>query len=127
MLPMLLEPGDTLAPTSDPAVHRAGDDLLLRLYPRGSGEQITLEDGTVARSTVAADRIELRVTGAVQRLYQVDAPLAGAPRGVVLDGRPLPRLAGNAASSAIGWRYDAAHHMVSVTARLASGTLIADS
>ena len=56
LLPTLADPGDTLAPATDPAVRHAGGDLALRIYPGGGGEQITLADGTLLATQVGGRR-----------------------------------------------------------------------
>ena len=117
LLPTLADPGDTLAPATDPAVRRAGDDLALRLYP-GGGEQITLADGTQLSAQVSAHATRLRLAGPARR-YRVTLPLVRPPRGVALDGHPLSR---GGASPA--WRYDARTGLLHVDLRAGRGMLV---
>ena len=118
LLPTLGDPGDTLAPATDRAVRRAGDDLALRLYPGGGGEQITLADGTVLAAQVGASETRLRIAGPARR-YHLTLPLAHMPRGVALDGH---RMARGGASPA--WRYDARDGLLQVDLRVSRGTLV---
>jgi len=116
LLPTLADPGDTLAPATDPAVRRAGDDLALRLYP-GGGEQVTLADGTVLAAQVGASETRLRIAGPARR-YRLTLPLAHAPRGVTLDGHPMPK-----GGTSPAWQYDARAGLLQIDLRAGRGTL----
>ena len=117
LLPTLADPGDTLAPATDPAVRRAGDDLALRLYP-GGGEQVTLADGTVLAAQVGASETRLRIAGPARR-YRLTLPLAHAPRGVTLDGHPMPK-----GGTSPAWQYNARAGLLQVDLRVSRGTLV---
>ena len=117
LLPTLADPGDTLAPATDPAVRRAGDDLALRLYP-GGGEQVTLADGTVLAAQVGASETRLRIAGPARR-YRLTLPLAHAPRSVTLDGHPMPK-----GGTSPAWQYDARAGLLQIDLRASQGTLV---
>jgi alpha-glucosidase (family GH31 glycosyl hydrolase) len=123
LLPFLAQPGDTLAPATDPGVHRAGDALLLRLYPEGPGETVTLIDGTTLADTLGPLGISLRIAGATTRVYEVSAPVAAAPTLVRLSGERLPLLAATSAPDATGWFYDAPRSLLTIRVRVASGAI----
>ena len=101
LMPFLATPGDTLAPASDASVHPAGAGLRLRLYPGGTGEQVTLADQTRLADTITSHLITVRISGP-RRPYTVQAPLAAVPSGVFLGGRLMSRTNGP-----LGWSYDA--------------------
>lgn len=117
LLPTLTDPGDTLAPTTDPAVRRAGADLALRLYPGGPGEAITLADGTRLDAAQDAGGMQLRIVGPA-RGYTLSLPLARAPRAVWIDGRPVPIGARGAAT----WRYDEPARLLRIQFHPAGGS-----
>src|SRR2546430_1279765 len=107
LLPLLADPGDTLAPAADPAVHRPGDALLVPIYPGGSAGGTVLADGTALGYTARASGVTLTIAGARARRYQVEMPFGRAPLSVRLDGRTLPRLADGppgAPAGPLGWR-----------------------
>jgi alpha-D-xyloside xylohydrolase len=118
LLPTLVDPGDTLAPATDPAVHEAGAPggypLRLQLYPGGSGETVILADGTRLTGTRAARGYTLRIVGP-SRPYLVELPLDAAPVHVQVDGHDVPPTS--------GWRYDRHAGLLHLTVRMASGTL----
>jgi hypothetical protein len=121
LLPLLADAGDTLAPAADPTVHRAGDALLVRIYPGGSGDSTVLADGTALDYTSDVQRLTLHIRGAHVRRYQVEIPYGRTPLAVRLDGHALPQLAADAPAGALGWRYATAH--VLITVQVASGQL----
>ena len=118
VLPTLADPSDTLAPATDRAVRRAGDNLALRLYPGGGGEQITLADGTLISMQVGASETRLRIAGPARR-YHLTLPLARMPRGVALDGHRMLRR-----GPAPAWRYNVRAGLLQVDLRVSRGTLV---
>lgn len=123
LLPLLADPGDTLAPAAAPAVHRSGNALLIHIYPGGSSDSTVLADGTTLGYTAGAWGVTLRITSATARRYQVEMPFGQAPVAVRLDGHALPRQAAGARAGEPGWRYAAAGARVSITVQVASGQL----
>jgi alpha-D-xyloside xylohydrolase len=120
LLPTLADPGDTLAPASDLAIRPAGDDLVLRVYLGGAGEQTILADGTLLAAQANGRKTRLRITGPIRR-YHVTMPLAHGPRSMQLDGRDIPAVR---AGSALGWHYDATTGTLQIDLRFARGTVV---
>jgi alpha-D-xyloside xylohydrolase len=125
LLPLLAAPGDTLAPAADPAVQRAGDALLVRLYPGGYGDSVVLADGTRLADAADAGGVTLRIAGTRTRFYRVELPLDRVPVAVLLDGHAVPHRAVGVRATAPGWS-DAtvgAGVQMTITVQAASGQL----
>ncbi len=114
LLPTLADPGDTLVPAGDAMVREAGAGLRVRLYAGGSGETVTLADGSRLSGTRTASGYMLRVTGPT-RSYIVELPLVTAPLCVQVDGHDL--------APASGWRFEPQTGLLQVTMRMGNGTL----
>jgi alpha-D-xyloside xylohydrolase len=116
LLPLLADPGDTLAPAGDPSVHEAGAALLLRLFPGGAGETTILADGTTLDHSLSSRQVALHIAGPARR-YTVLAPLARAPMLVRLDGRVAPGSSGGT----LRWHFDPHSHLLRIDVRLDAG------
>jgi alpha-D-xyloside xylohydrolase len=114
LLPTLADPGDTLAPAGDPTVQESGAALRLRLYAGGTGETVTLADGTRLTGGREARSYMLSIAGPT-RAYIVELPLAATPIQVQVDGHDVPPTS--------GWRYDGQTRLLQVSVRMASGTI----
>lgn len=104
-------------------MQRAGDALLVRLYPGGPGDSAVLADGTELAYSSGAGGLTLRITGPHARLYRVEARLDRAPSIVRLDGQALPHLAAGARAGTRGWWYDAARATLRIDVALAGGQI----
>jgi alpha-D-xyloside xylohydrolase len=118
LLPTPAEPGDTLATAGDPTVREFGPALRVRLYRGGTGETITLADGSRLGGSRDARGYTLRITGPI-RIYIFELPLAAAPLRV--------RVAGHDLAPSSGWHYDRQAGLLQVTARMASGTVTVEA
>lgn len=121
IVPLLTDPGDTLAPGSGRAARPAGSALTLRLFPDGPGETTALADGTTLSYQARAGGISVAIAGTALRRYTLEIARGRAPVRVTFDGRPLPRTRPGAPATA--WSFDPRGGTVRVAVEIRSGRI----
>jgi len=93
LIPFLLEPGDTLAPSSDPGTESAGEGIEIRHFlpdrwqtsaTIGEGK-VTLVDGSTVTSMVADGALAYRIEGKTSRPWRVLFPMRGETAQITVE------------------------------------------